>query len=38
VKIGARTQQHQERLARVTEIVMEPCTSQFLGEWLKPLT
>ncbi len=38
VKIGASTRQHQERLSRVTEIVMEPCTSQFLGEWLKPLT
>ena len=38
VKIGASTRQHQERLARVAEIVMEPCTSQFLGEWLKPLT
>lgn len=38
VKIGASTRQHQERLERVAEIVMEPCTSRFLGEWLKPLT
>lgn len=38
VKIGASTRQHQERIARVDEIVMEPCTSLFLGEWLKPLT
>lgn len=38
VKIGASARHHQERLARVTEIVMEPCTSRFLGEWLKPLT
>ena len=38
VQIGASTRQHQERLARVAEIVMEPCTSHFLGEWLKPLT
>jgi len=38
VKIGASTRQHQERLARVSEIIMEPCTSLLLGEWLKPLT
>lgn len=38
VQIGASTRKHQERLSRVTEIVMEPCTSHFLGEWLKPLT
>ncbi|NLL47713.1 MAG: hypothetical protein GX249_03940 [Firmicutes bacterium] len=38
VRIGASTRQHQERIARVDEIVMEPCTSLFLGEWLKPLT
>lgn len=37
VKILANTLQHQERLARVAEIVMEPYTSQLLGEWLKPL-
>ncbi len=38
VKIGASTRQHQEKLERVAEIVMEPCTSRYLGEWLKPLT
>jgi hypothetical protein len=38
VRIGASTRQHQERIARVDEIVMEPSTSLFLGEWLKPLT
>jgi len=37
VKICASTRQHQEKLARVAEIVMEPCTSRYLGEWLKPL-
>ncbi len=38
VQIDANTQKHYERLARVSEIVMEPCTSHYLGEWLKPLT
>lgn len=38
VQIGAVCGKHRERLARVTEIVMEPSTSKMLGEWLKPLT
>jgi len=38
VQIEASTRRHQERLAKVGQIVMEPCTSHFLGEWLKPLT
>lgn len=38
VQIDASTKRHQERLSRITEIVMEPCTSQSLGEWLRPLT
>lgn len=38
VQIGASSRRHQERLSSVAEIVMEPCTSQFLEEWLKPLT
>ncbi|HHT43272.1 MAG TPA: hypothetical protein GX014_07725 [Firmicutes bacterium] len=37
IQIDASTPKHQERLSRVTEIIMEPCTSQMLGEWLKPL-
>lgn len=37
VVIGASTHKHQERLSRVSEIVMEPCTAQHLEEWLKPL-
>lgn len=36
--ISASNRKHQERMSRVTEIIMEPCTSQFLEEWLKPLT
>ncbi len=38
VVIGASTHKHQERLSRVSEIIMEPCTAQYLEEWLKPLT
>ena len=38
VVIGASTRKHQERLSRVSEIIMEPCTAQFLEEWLIPLT
>ncbi|HHY09614.1 MAG TPA: hypothetical protein GX528_03515 [Firmicutes bacterium] len=37
VLIGASMRKHQERLSRVTEIVMEPSTYTFLEEWLKPL-
>lgn len=38
VQIRACCPEDQERLARITEIVMEPSTSLLLGEWLKPLT
>lgn len=38
VQISACCPEDQERLARITEIVMEPCTSLMLSEWLKPLT
>lgn len=37
VIIGASTHSDQERLSRVSEIIMEPCTAQHLEKWLKPL-
>ena len=37
VLIGATTRKDQERMARITEIVMEPSSHAFLEERLKPL-
>lgn len=39
IQIEASTKEHQERISRITEIIMEQCSAQqLLGEWLKPLT
>ena len=37
VQVNASCGKHRDRLAKVTEIIMEPSTSRMLGEWLKPL-